>query len=655
MLQRIAAFEKLFMANAMKGTINPLAQPSAPMQFPGQEGQRMMSPGIGTPTSPNEAQGMIQVPEEMRRLLHAQMNGQPYPVPQQPYQSNSQVYRQQQIQQQQEMQNNRWSRNAPYIGKLMVGSLAGLMVLEAVTEQEQDPENPDGRGLLAIPVHLVRGVVSKMSVNVLGHHIAGAEILWSLRLLAVMYLLLWAFVPSLFATSGKAEKQTAKWRTNLQPAWLSSPIHDRQLAWLTAIQTVWVPKHNLLLEAAALLLKTAKLSIRNVIGVHGYQALTGLTEEQEQARVKAWDIALEAQLLGGDVEINRSRLLLALLASGTLPSTPLRLMLSALHIRVLLWELGTNPMQLGLVNVLAAKLARIRWDKARQLHLIMSHLGNTADSEELPEHLALLLEQRCDNVLNDSVIQRAHNLAWNYSTTHNSTEDVEGMDEVITDEKVRSPMDAVAAWWSSQMIQAALVQSLGAEHGDKTVERVVSGKLDLAIEAAPVGAYVHIRALVARAVAVSEKRGLNISAALQMASETRQPEVSNALLCAQDMAHLQRDRLYGLTKLQAAHLMPLQWNLKTMSLLEPTAAFKLMEQLLALHQQYSCAGSLIESLAAGLRVWIGGSSGDSTMLGQNLRRKMVERCLTVTKSVVGMEADPGYGSMSECEEDSNEC
>ncbi|KAK1477718.1 helix-loop-helix DNA-binding domain-containing protein [Colletotrichum cuscutae] len=38
--------------------------------------------------------------------------------------------------------------------------------------------------------------------------------------------------------------------------------------------------------------------------------LTGLTEEQEAARVKAWSIALDAQLAGGDVEINKSRLTL---------------------------------------------------------------------------------------------------------------------------------------------------------------------------------------------------------------------------------------------------------------------------------------------------------------------------------------------------------
>ncbi|CAI4220000.1 unnamed protein product [Parascedosporium putredinis] len=57
----------------------------------------------------------------------AQMGQQPYPVPQQPYNPNPAAVRQQQIQQMQQMQQDRWRSSAPYLGKLMVGSLAGLM------------------------------------------------------------------------------------------------------------------------------------------------------------------------------------------------------------------------------------------------------------------------------------------------------------------------------------------------------------------------------------------------------------------------------------------------------------------------------------------------------------------------------------------------
>ena len=70
-----------------------------------------------------------------------------------------------------------------------------------------------------------------------------------------------------------------------------------------------------------------KLSLRNAIGWYGFALLTGITEQQEAARVKAWGIALDSQLAGGDIEVNKTRLCLTLLASGTLPDTPARLML----------------------------------------------------------------------------------------------------------------------------------------------------------------------------------------------------------------------------------------------------------------------------------------------------------------------------------------
>ncbi|KAL5320461.1 hypothetical protein ACEPPN_011266 [Leptodophora sp. 'Broadleaf-Isolate-01'] len=95
--------------------------------------------------------------------------------------------------------------------------------------------------------------------------------------------------------------------------------------------------------------------MRNVIGVSGY---TGTIEEQEAARAKAWSIAIDAHLAGGDSEVCKSRLTLTLLASGTLPYTPTRVMLNALHIRVLLWEVGNAGFNgFYMFHEVAAKLA----------------------------------------------------------------------------------------------------------------------------------------------------------------------------------------------------------------------------------------------------------------------------------------------------------
>ncbi|CRK20314.1 hypothetical protein BN1708_012823 [Verticillium longisporum] len=661
MQARIAAFEKLFMAGAMTGAMSPMQQPPTPMQYP--QDQYINTP-MGTPRG-DAPQGMMTVPEDMKRIIAAQMAaGQPYPVPQQQFRGNPGLLRQQQIQQQQQAQQGaRWGNNAPYFGKLMVGSLAGLMIIEAVRTEEQSNETPEGRGLFAVPMQLLSALKSS-NFHVAGHVIPAAHFISHL-----------VFMPSLFAPSDKKQKKGAEqMSSSLEPApSLASPIHVRRQAWLTAIQTVWVPKHNFFLEAAALILKTMKLSLRNTIGVHGYQALTGFTEEQEAARVKAWSIALDAQLAGGDVEVNKSRLTLTLLASGTLPDTPLRYMLKALHIRVLLWDLGSR----GIHNTIATKLARSRWNEAKQLNRILTQhrrVSEQANDDELPEHLAALLEQECDNVLNCHIIRRAYNLAWNLPTTENANEQTEGMDAVVDDQAVRSPMDAVAAWWSSQEVQRALTASLNAGKDETESQEVVSSHLDNALKAAPVASGAQARALVARAILVDEKRGASIASAIQTVQPgvvqapindivspildssspaVQTPDVQVALRCAMAIAHLQRFKAGPAPResTQLVEKLAQPSVTASMSLLGCTALFKLMTELHTHPSAAEAFSTSLERLAGSLRIWIGSTPGEQCGLDHDVRHKMVDRCLSITRSVVGMETDTGYGSMSECEEE----
>ncbi|KAM0277859.1 hypothetical protein ACHAQH_005491 [Verticillium albo-atrum] len=672
MQARIAAFEKLFMAGAMTGAMSPMQQPPTPMQYP--QDQYISTP-MGTPRG-DAAQGMMPIPEDMKRIIAAQMAaGQPYPVPQQQFRGNPGLLRQQQIQQQQQAQQGaRWGNNAPYFGKLMVGSLAGLMIIEAVRTEEQSNETPEGRGLFALPIQMLSAFKSS-NFHVAGHVIPAAHFISHLKVLLFFGIFLTVFMPSLFSPSEKKLNKGAEQMSgSLKPApSLASPIHVRRQAWLTAIQTVWVPKHNFFLEAAALILKTMKLSLRNTIGVHGYQALTGFTEEQEAARVKAWTIALDAQLAGGDVEVNKSRLTLTLLASGTLPDTPLRSMLKSLHIRVLLWDLGSR----GIHNTIATKLARSRWNEAKQLNKMLSQQRRTsgqANDDELPEHLAALLEQDCEDVLNCHVIRRAYNLAWNLPTTENANEHTEGMDAVVEDQAVRSPMDAVAAWWSSQEVQRALTASLSAGKEETETQDIVSTHLDNALKAAPVASGAQARALVARAVLVDEKRGASIASAIQTVQPgvvqapindivspildssspaVQTPDVQVALRCAMAIAHLQRLQT-GVAPRESTQLVEKLAQpsvTASMSLLGCTALFKLMTEL---HTHPSAAETFsapLERLAGSLRIWIGSAPGEQCGLDQDVRHKMVDRCLSITKSVVGMETDTGYGSMSECEEE----
>lgn len=678
MQARINAFEKLFMAGALNPPMANQLQQSPPLQY-AQDTQGYIDTPIATSRA-MDPQGMIQVPDDIRKILTAQQMaaGRPYPVPAQPFQGNSTLTRAQQIQQQQQqqIQSNRWANSAPYFGKLMVGSLAGLMIVEAIRADEQSNETPEGRGLFALPVQLIMSFIKSSHFSVGGYSMSTARLFSSLKFIILLGSLLWVFVPSLFSSKPpKSDKALPSPSLRAVPS-LASPIHVRRQAWLTAIQTVWVPRHNFFLEAAALILKTMKFTLRNTMGSHGYQVLTGLTEEQETARVKAWTIALDAQLAGGDVEINKSRLTLTLLASGTVPETPQRLMLKALHIRVLLWQLDILP---GIVNVLAAKLARSQWNEAKQLYRMQSQLRkgtpNSASDDELPDHLAILLEQDCDEVLNDDIVQRAHNLAWNRHTTHNVHDTIDGMNAVVDDPAVRSPMDAVAAWYSSIILQRILASSLGDEEPCSPDE-----DLELAIKVAPIGSNTQVRALVARTFLVDEKRGANIAAAMQAMQPTINPDkhprysrgvpplidspvspifpdLDNhmALRCSQAIAHLQKYANPPHWALEVISAIVPPPTSQGMSLLSFAAAYRLMD-LLESHPvgRDACSISL-ERLTGSLRIWVGGHEGDSCGLDQDVRRKIVDRCLTVTKSLVGMDIDPGYGSMSDRDEEEGTC
>ncbi|KAF5606929.1 myc-type bHLH transcription factor [Fusarium subglutinans] len=666
MQARIAAFEKLFMAGAMNGAISPLQQPPTPIQY-AQDTQQF----VGGPSQDGNAQpgGLIQVPDDMKRIISQQMaSGQPYPVPQQQFRGgNPALIRQQQLQQQQQMQQGRWNNAGPYFGKLMVGSLAGLMILEAMHEDEVSNEKPEGRGLFAMPIQLLKSAASDLDLTVGGYHLHT-----SLRIILLLGTFLWVFAPSLFTQGSQKSKKPQVGVLQAAPS-LASPIHVRRQAWLTSIQTVWVPRHNFFLEAAALILKTLKLSLRNAIGVHGYQAITGLTQEQETARVQAWSIALDSQLAGGDVEINKSRLILTLLASGTLPDTPARLMLKALHIRVLLWDLSQNRLSLGAINLIAAKLARSKWNEARQLNRLLTQLHRESSEQhddDLPEHLALLVEQDCDEVLNDDVIQRAHNLAFNTDTDYNVVTPMDGMDSVVDDTAIGSPLDAVAAWWSTQFLHRTLVATL--EKDEETLSTKVED-IELTIKAAPLGSTAQARAIVARAVLVDKARGANIASALQSMGNEKvdallsssicvvdssfqasTPDLRLALRCAMAIAHLRRvECTPGSTHqgLRMIESIMTRGNAPQMSLIGCTATLELMEELYEHKAAAETFQASLERLSGGLRLWMGGSPGEKCGVASDVREKVVSRCLAINKSMVGIDSDTGYGSLDECEDD----
>jgi hypothetical protein len=133
------------------------------------------------------------------------------------------------------------------------------------------------------------------------------------------------------------------------------------------------------------------------------------------------------------------------------------------------------------------------------------------DAQPLPDHLAALVERECDDVLVPAIVQRAYNLAWNRPSAEKTIVDP-SMDGVVEDSAICSPLDALAAWYSSFVLAKALTSSLAAK-ASSPKEDVVSN-LDLAIQSAPPNSQSQLRALVAHAVVLDENRDKHIVAAL---------------------------------------------------------------------------------------------------------------------------------------------
>lgn len=471
------------------------------------------TPGSSTSSSwENPAQGMIQVPEDMRRLRTAAV---PAQYAEQPYLAHDDD--------EHEVRSTidigeSGARRARQIGKFMVGSFAGLMVVQGFGVREPDEGRHSKRSISDTTVESPW----TQSFQVLVTHLPQITshnlqyVLFAMKAILVLFVLGFGIFLYAFCSKPKRRKQGAAQRPISIPS-LASPLEVRRNAWLTSVQTVRVPRHEMFPEWAAVNLEALHYVIRQAVGWSGYSWMTGQSEEDEIARVRAWDIAIDAQLMGGDAEISGSRLILTILASGTLPSTPARLMLKALHLRILLWKAckhGKGSLW-SVVHKIAALLATQQWRLAQNLQRTppQKYVQLLDEAESLPEHLTALLQLSCNEVLTGPIIQRAYNLAWSRPTQDDVPQTDSEMDLVVEDSTIRSPLDAMCAWLSSSTLHRALLASLANNEMKSTSES--EWNFGVALHTAPRASIAQARALAANAVFVDANR----QSALSMLSE----------------------------------------------------------------------------------------------------------------------------------------
>ncbi|KAL1876147.1 Clr6 histone deacetylase associated PHD protein-2 Cph2 [Paecilomyces lecythidis] len=407
-------------------------------------------------------------------------------------------------------------RRSAFPNKYMVGALAGLMVLESMNTEKKTESTE--KGLLAVPINLLNrlDLSSVRSFQTL----LSSWNSWHVRavlhfLLTATFVVGCAFFVFLYLFNSRPRRPRNPFKTAAATtADTPSSFNFRQQAWLTSIQQVGVPRHRFFLEWFAVTSRCFEYCLRCLLGWKLYSHITGITEEDEKGRVKTWDIAIDAQLAGGDPEISKSRLVLTIFAAGTLPRSPLRMMLKALHCRILLWRVGDpGTYTFKVSNDVARYLANYQWQMAREMNkrLPKDH------PDALPTHLAALLEVDCEDVMIDPIVQRAANLTWNRPTQEAADDDEALLDVVVEDPAIQSSLDSLAAWWSSHILQRALLRSFEASSAGPSAKKcrdLLYRKVTMALNVAPRPSAAYTRALVMKAVFFEEDRIQNIGAVL---------------------------------------------------------------------------------------------------------------------------------------------
>ncbi|CAG8101022.1 unnamed protein product [Penicillium salamii] len=464
----------------------------------------------GSPASQNPPEGLLPVPDSWKRMRAQTAQQGAFAESYIKYPSSSSSH------QPQFAKEEKSTRRSKMPNKYMLGALAGLMVLEGLGSDDSETES---KGLFALPFRLL----SRLQTPTMAHwefYLKNFWYSWQARafshFLGLATLVVGcAFIVFLYLFNAQpiARRGPSKSVSECPAALLTSSDFRRQ-AWLTSMQRAGVPRHRFFREWYVVTSRCFEYVLRCFMGWKIYSWATGITEEDEKGRVKTWDIAIDAQLTGGDAEISKSRLVLTIFAAGTLPSTPTRMIIKALHVRILLWNVGeAGSWSFHMSNDIARALARFQWGVAREINDSLPD----GHPDQLPPHLAALVQLDCDDVMIDNIIQRAVNLTWNRPTQEGTGDDEVLLDVVDEDPAIQCSQDALAAWWSSHLLQIALLNYFEAsEKGpvSKASRDAFKEKIRMSLDVAPRLSAAYTRALVMKAVFFEQNRIENVSAVL---------------------------------------------------------------------------------------------------------------------------------------------
>ncbi|KAI5286377.1 hypothetical protein KEM52_002026, partial [Ascosphaera acerosa] len=395
------------------------------------------------------------------------------------------------------------------------------------------------RGLIAIPGHYIpqgiravqgylRATAGFGLANGSGKSIAGTLMAYAICLLGITIVLAY-FVGVSRARRGKSASAAVAHGN-------AAAVGSIPEAVLSKVQFLYGMSHSTIPEWFNVVCRVLEYSARSCLGSNVYAALTGISDADEAARIKSWDAIVTAQLTGAGPPLSRGRLVLTAFAAGTLPRSPARLMLQALHARLALWRIDAEDSRSHKVwRAVAGAIANRQWASARRLHaqLPLQH------QDRLPEHLALLLQRQCDEVLTDATVQRAMNLASHRATQEATAGDDAMLDMVADDASLEKPLDYIASWWSCARLQQTLLMawesiecSSDCDDEDLNEDEHMSAAFEKgladALAIAPPSSMSSIMARVMKAVFVDADRVANINTVLEILSRAPRQSLSKS-------------------------------------------------------------------------------------------------------------------------------
>ncbi|KAK5074721.1 Clr6 histone deacetylase associated PHD protein-2 Cph2 [Lithohypha guttulata] len=491
-------------------------------------------------TAKPEVKGLIGLPDSMKRLRESQPQehyGHVYATP---------------------LEKSRLKGKWPQ--RIMLASVAGLMIMEGISESDQADDSTK-RALFGIPLEILDGWQflrsPRLYLATFAEYCRAGGVVPLLKgFMTLTFLAFLVFYYMFNSKPASTKQQEDEPRRILEPARPASPIQVRRRAWSTSMQALGLPHHSFFPEWFAVTSEWVNYSIRYWLGPSACLWLCGETAEDETARVKAWDIAIDAQLAGGDTEISHSRVVLTIFGSGTLPATPLRLMMKAIHCKLVLHNVGlAGTLSSNIASRLASYLADRQWRRARQLHEALP----ARDADRLPGYLNYLLQMDCDDVLTSVVTQRAYNMMYDRPTSEHAEDILH--DVVVEDHAIKSPLDAIAAWLSTSLLHEALVAAV--QSPDAT--DLLREHIQAALEIAPPGSASETRALAVHAVLSPGRRHnfyLRAADAIRTSTATTEniaeaglpffidsstpksarPEIETCLSCAEVMFKLEQQQ-----------------------------------------------------------------------------------------------------------------